>query len=63
MKKSVKDFHNKKNLFIYSKDLTKGYYLKIDPNSKGDVAKMLHRFKSREPKVYNEDEDAGILSD
>ena len=31
IKLSVEEFHNKKHIFIYNKDLSKGYFLKIDP--------------------------------
>lgn len=56
IKKSVDLFHSKKHIFIYSKDLTKGYFLKVDPNKINEIAKQLSTLKFKEPRI-NADED------
>ena len=56
---SVSDFHSKKHIFIYSKDLSKGYFLRVDPHKINEIARRLQTFKFKEPRVIaEEDEEA-----
>ncbi len=57
IKQCVNDFHSKKHIFIYNKDLSKGYFLKIDPNHVNSIAKRLHTFKFKEPRVHADEGD------
>eukprot|EP00347_Sterkiella_histriomuscorum_P002490 403367949 len=62
IKMSVEDFHNKKHIFIYNKDLSKGYFLRLDPNRINEIARRLHTFKFKEPRIVaEEDKEAEIL--
>mmetsp|Transcript_25865 Transcript_25865/g.25135 ORF Transcript_25865/g.25135 Transcript_25865/m.25135 type:complete len:138 (+) Transcript_25865:1080-1493(+) len=56
IKHSVEDFHDQKHIFIYNKDLSKGYFLKIDPHRVSEIARRLHTFKFKEPRIVCEDE-------
>jgi hypothetical protein len=55
---SVEDFHSKKHIFIYNKDLSKGYFLKIDPTRVSEIARRLHTFKFKEPRIVSEEESS-----
>ncbi|CDW71327.1 UNKNOWN [Stylonychia lemnae] len=56
VKVSVEDFHNKKHIFIYNKDLSKGYFLRIDPQRINEIARRLHTFKFKEPRIIAPDD-------
>lgn len=59
IKTSVEDFHNKKHIFIYNKDLSKGYFIRVDPMHINEIARRLHTFKFKEPRIVaEEDEEA-----
>jgi len=51
VKSSVDKFNRRKHIFIYNKDLSKGYFLRIDPNRIDEVARRLHTFKFKEPRI------------
>ena len=54
---SVDYFHKKKHIFIYNKDLSKGYFLKVDPNKMNEVSSRLQTFKFKEPRIVAADSD------
>ena len=56
VKHSVEDFHAKKHIFLYSKDLSKGYFLRIDPSKINEIARRLQTFKFKEPRIVAEDD-------
>lgn len=62
IKTSIDDFHHKKHIFIYNKDLSKGYFLRLDPMRINEIARRLHTFKFKEPRIVAEDDkEAEIL--
>ena len=54
MRRSVEEFHKKKHVFIYNKDLSKGYFLRVDPARMQQITQRLHTFK--EPRVVADDD-------
>ncbi len=56
VKHSVNDFHDKKHIFLYSKDLSKGYFIRMDPMKFNEQSNRVPTFKFKEPKIVAEDD-------